>query len=214
MPYVRSDEGRFMRRLEAGPSGWLAPTTAPRPGASLSPAWDREVHAVAASRVQIRTPNECSGPSRGTPGHPAGDHWAGRRVTRVRFRKPNSNRGLTVSRASQKRWVTMSAHRGFRGASLKHRARNAGQTGGVASPHTTFRCREASEQRGSYGIRRSARPSFEGIGDQGLRRTRRRKEYGRISASTRVLAQACTSAKPSRTRRPRVGRNTVHIRAN
>jgi hypothetical protein len=28
--------------------------------------------------------------------------------------------------ASPQRWVTMSAHRGFRGASLKHRARNAG----------------------------------------------------------------------------------------
>ena len=90
MPYVRSAEGRFREALRERdrPGGWRRQL---RQGPGLMV--KAISGAVAALRVQIRTPNERSGPSRETPGHPAGGHWAGRRVTRVRFRKPNSNRG-------------------------------------------------------------------------------------------------------------------------
>ena len=90
----------------------------------------------------------------------------------------------------------LSPQRGGRRASLKHRARNAGASGGVA-----FHCHYASASRGAVargserfvcangvnlsapGTRRSARPPSWRDRQDGLRRTRRRKEYGCISAS-------------------------------
>jgi hypothetical protein len=98
----------------------------------------------------------------------------------------------------------LSSRRGGRGANLKHRARDAGQP---AESRFTTQFASGSRgpvARGSYGARRSARPSLLGHRQMGLRRTRRRKEYGCKSASTRVFNQHEHATKKSAHSRTRV----------
>jgi len=107
-------EGRFMRRLEAGPSGWLAPTTAPGPGATEG---NLRGDAVAAPRVQHAHPT-ARRPKPWFPGSPAGRTTGDRR-----------RRGLGSWRRlpciPHSGGATTYVHRGGHGASLQHRARNA-----------------------------------------------------------------------------------------
>ena len=113
-----------MRRLEAGPSGWLAPTTAPRPGASFSPDGETRGDAVAASRVPNAHPTARrpkSGSSRVPGRHSLRE---GRRGFHERDLMAPCI-GLLVSCPS-KRWAKIVTPPGWPWSKpTKHRARNA-----------------------------------------------------------------------------------------
>jgi hypothetical protein len=189
MQFVRSDEGRFMRRLEAGPSGWLAPTTAPWPGASSS-RWEEGVMRWLRTGA-IRTPNGAAAqasvflgvrqaPNGVTGGLTSTASW--HRVLAFKFPVP------------QKRWAKIVTPPGWPWSKPQTPRAERRGFGGVAFTITTLRCREASEHAGptGFGVPRALRrmsglPDMRkrrGIGGRQTRaRPRRHKNEGRFRMS-------------------------------
>jgi hypothetical protein len=166
-----------MRRLEAGPSGRRGADNCATPRGFLPcRKAEKEVSAVAVSRAQHARPTARRPKPRNAraPGRwPLG--WTeGEPGFALPFAvAPGSS---AVSRASPQRWITMSVHRGFRGASLKHRVRNAGVP---AESRFTTTCRGIARCHGAR-----VRFRFGGTAGPGVPRAPqgggRRRRRGRI----------------------------------
>ena len=138
-----------MRRLEAGPSGRLAPTTAPGPGASFSPDGETRGDAVAALRVQNAHPTSAvaqasvfPGARQAPNGVTGGFHEHGLMAPCI---------GLRVSCPS-KRWAKILTPPGWPWSKpTKHRARNAEVSAESRLSTAMPRHREVPEHAGPMG---------------------------------------------------------------